>query len=179
MQLIGYFRGVCSRLYINGVFMGDARQKVLDAFWPEVLHRAKMLLSDMNLSRFYQWKETVSDREISRLLKLMELLIYPEKNSLETKFLIEMINTQLNGHTLFSCFKTSGKKIIKAGMKGDIYCMPVLYVLIRYLIDNENIVFMSSFERYPGQKVHLNQTYRFSPSKTCHTAGSQKNVTEK
>ena len=174
MQLIGYFQRECSRLYINGVFMGDARQKVIDTFWPEVLHRAKMLLSDMNVGRFYQWKETVSDSEISRLLKLMELLIYPENNNLETKFLIEMINTQLNGHILFSSFKTSGKKIIKEGMKGDIYCMPVLYVLIRYLIDNENIVFLSSFERHPGQKAHSDQTYRFSPSKTSHTTSSQK-----
>ncbi|ECL5314051.1 hypothetical protein FTF93_23465, partial [Salmonella enterica] len=37
---------------------------------------------------------------------------------------------------LFSCFRSSGKTIIKQGMKGEIYCVPVLYVIIRYLIDD-------------------------------------------
>ncbi|EBH9039126.1 TPA: hypothetical protein GND40_003668 [Salmonella enterica subsp. indica] len=156
--------------------MSNARQKVsdADAFWPEVLHRAKMLLSDMNVGNFYQWRNTVGDTEIKRLLKLMELLVSPGSDKLETKFLIEMLNSRLNGHALFSCFKTSGKKMIKEGIKGDQYCMPVLYVLIRYLVDDESIVVLSKFEIQVEQEKRSKQTYKFNPSKICHTIGNKK-----
>ncbi|HHR4183562.1 hypothetical protein [Citrobacter cronae] len=146
--------------------MSDARQKELEAFWLEVMHRAKMLLSDMNVGSFYQWRKTVGDRKIKRLLKLMELLLCPESNKLEINFLIEMIISQLNGQELFSCFKISGKKLIKEGMKGDIYCLPVLYVLIRYLTDNMKIIQASDFECY--QESDLNQTFRFNPDNMNH-----------
>lgn len=148
--------------------MNDAKQKEkeLEAFWLEVMHRAKMLLSDMNVGSFYQWRKTVGDRKIKRLLKLMELLLCPESNKLEINFLMEMIISQLNGQEFFSCFKISGKKIIKEGMKGDIYCLPVLYVLIRYLTDNMNIIQASDFEHY--QETDLNQTFRFNPSNMNH-----------
>lgn len=143
--------------------MSDVRQKELEAFWLEVIHRAKMLLSDMNVGSFYQWRESVGDRKIKRLLKLMELLLCPESSKLEINFLIDMIISQLNGQELFSCFKISGKKIAKEGMKGDIYCMPVLYVLIRYLIDNTRIVSPSDFEL--DREANLNLTLRFNPDK--------------
>ncbi|EAM2857306.1 hypothetical protein AIR33_21405 [Salmonella enterica] len=143
--------------------MSDARQKELEAFWLEVMHRARMLLSDMNVGSFYQWRKNVGDRKVKRLLKLMELLLCPESNKLEIKFILEMIIDQLNGQELFSCFKISGKKIIKEGMKGDIYCLPVLYVLIRYLTDNMKIISLSDFEHC--QETDLNQTFRFNPDK--------------
>ncbi|MGK0600919.1 hypothetical protein ACSFCS_11500 [Yokenella regensburgei] len=152
----------------NGVLMSEAGQDVvLEAFWPEALHRAKMLLSDMNIGSFNQWRETVGNREINRLLKLMELLVTPEDNGLETKFLTEMINNQLNGADLFSCFKTCGKRIQKKGMNGDIYCIPVLYLLIRYLTDpdNKNINYASDFEHHNEQGTRLKRNFRFKPKR--------------
>ncbi|HAU6732978.1 TPA: hypothetical protein JEL83_002894 [Salmonella enterica subsp. enterica serovar Elisabethville] len=152
--------------------MSDARQKILEAFWLEVLHRAQMLLSDMNVGNFYQWRETVGDKEINRLLKLMELLLCPESNKQEICFLIEVINSQLNGEELFNCFRISGKKMIKEGVKGDIYCMPVLYVLIRYLTDNTKTVHTSNFENH--QETSPDQIFRFTPDNVCHAETSQK-----
>lgn len=108
---------------VHGVLMNNIQQKQLETFWAEVLHRSKMQLSDMNVGKFNQWRKIIGDRKINRLLKLMEVLLSPDNN-------------QFNGQLLFSCFRTSGRIIVKEGMKGDIYCMPVLYVIIRHLIDS-------------------------------------------
>lgn len=51
-------------------------------------------------------------------------------------------------------------------MKGDIYCMPVLYVLIRYLVDNADLVHTSNFECC--QEAHLDKIFRFNPDKIFH-----------
>lgn len=144
--------------------MSYTQQEVLESFWLEVLHRAKMLLSDMNVGSFYQWRETVGDKKINHLLKLMELLLCSESDRLEINFLMKFIIEQLHGPQLFSCFKISGKKLIKEGIKGDVYCMPVLYVLINYLINNEKTINSVDFDRY--QELQINQVFKFIPEKT-------------
>ena len=121
---------------VHGVLMNNIQQKQLETFWAEVLHRSKMQLSDMNVGKFNQWRKIIGDRKINRLLKLMEVLLSPDNNKFEIKLIIYLINNQFNGQLLFSCFRTSGRIIVKEGMKGDIYCMPVLYVIIRHLIDS-------------------------------------------
>ncbi|EAA8170049.1 hypothetical protein B5R10_002940 [Salmonella enterica subsp. enterica serovar Adelaide] len=146
--------------------MNETKQKTLESFWVEVLHRAQMLLCDMNLGSFYLWSESVGNKEIRRLLKLMELLLWPDEDKQEVIFLTKMINYKFNGEQLFSCFKISGKTIIREGMNGDIYCMSVLYVLIRYLVDNTEIVHTSNFEYC--QEAHLDKIFRFNPDKIFH-----------
>ncbi|ECM0309683.1 hypothetical protein DH07_24130 [Salmonella enterica subsp. enterica serovar Muenchen] len=112
------------------------RQKQSDDFWAEVIHRSKNQLSDINIRKFQEWRIMVGDKEINRLLRLMELLLSPDNQNFEIKFLFDWLNFRINGRFLFSCFRSSGKIIIKQGMKGEIYCVPVLYVIIRYLIDD-------------------------------------------
>ncbi|EIM8435744.1 hypothetical protein LN596_000983 [Salmonella enterica] len=112
------------------------RQKQSDDFWAEVIHRSKNQLSDINIRKFQEWRIMVGDKEINRLLRLMELLLSPDNQNFEIKFLFDWLNCRINGRFLFSCFRSSGKTIIKQGMKGEIYCVPVLYVIIRYLIDD-------------------------------------------
>ncbi|EDZ3529574.1 hypothetical protein HBZ11_001759 [Salmonella enterica] len=119
--------------------MADIENIKSDNFWDEVIHRSKNQLHDMNVRSFHEWRSTTGDREVNRLLNLMELLLSPDNHPFEIKFFIELINYRVHGSMLFSCFKSSGKTIIKQGMKGDIYCLPVLYVIIRYLIDNSPI----------------------------------------
>lgn len=112
------------------------RQKQSDDFWAEVIHRSKNQLSDINIRKFQEWRIMVGDKEINRLLRLMELLLSPDNQNFEIKFLFDWLNFRINGRFLFSYFRSSGKTIIKQGMKGEIYCVPVLYVIIRYLIDD-------------------------------------------
>ncbi|EAT6377308.1 hypothetical protein E5531_26200 [Salmonella enterica] len=112
------------------------RQKQSDDFWAEVIHRSKNQLSDINIRKFQEWRIMVGDKEINRLLRLMELLLSPDNQNFEIKFLFDWLNFRINGRFLFSSFRSSGKTIIKQGMKGEIYCVPVLYVIIRYLIDD-------------------------------------------
>ncbi|EIM0565697.1 hypothetical protein LMN34_004771 [Salmonella enterica] len=50
------------------------RQKQSDDFWAEVIHRSKNQLSDINIRKFQEWRIMVGDKEINRLLRLMELL---------------------------------------------------------------------------------------------------------
>lgn len=144
-----------------GDLMDTGRDQELDAFWLEVLHRAKMLLSDMNVGGFHQWKEAIGDNNVNRLLKLMELIISPDSNQLEINFLTEFIIKNFDGEEFFRCFKISGKKIIKESMKGDIYCMPVLYVIIQYLANDSDTVCPSYFEH--NKKTNPTQSFRFNP----------------
>lgn len=146
--------------------MDDTKQKILEYFWLEVLHRAQMLLSDMNIGSFYQWSESVGNKEIHRLLKLIELLLWPDKNTQEVIFLTGIINYKFNAEQLFSCFKISGITIIREGMKGDIYYMPVLYVLIRYQVDNAEMVHPSNFECC--QAAHLDKIFTLNSDKNLH-----------
>ncbi|POT25590.1 hypothetical protein C3433_18575 [Citrobacter freundii] len=143
--------------------MNNIKQKQLETFWIEVLHRSKMQLSDMNIGKFHQWREIIGDRKINRLLKLMELILCPDNNKVEIKFIIDLINNQLNGQLLFSCFRTSGRIIVKEGLKGDIYCMPVLYVIIRYLIDNSTTALSANKEQ--DQDVDIKQMLISNPIK--------------
>lgn len=134
-------------LNLTGAFMPDIKQKQSEDFWAEVIHRSKIQLSGMNVGSFHQWRATVGDREIHRLLSLMELLISPDNRKFETGFFIKWINCRINGPLLFSCFRTSGRTLIKQGMKGEIYCIPVLYVIIRYLTDDTKIPDSSNQEK--------------------------------
>ncbi|OPW91571.1 hypothetical protein HVZ38_18965 [Citrobacter freundii] len=143
--------------------MNNIKQKQLETFWIEVLHRSKMQLSDMNIGKFHQWRAIIGDRKINRLLKLMELILCPDNNKVEIKFIIDLINNQLNGQLLFSCFRTSGRIIVKEGLKGDIYCMPVLYVIIRYLIDNSTTAL--SVNKEQDQDVDIKQMFISNPIK--------------
>ncbi|HHA3413990.1 TPA: hypothetical protein ACODJW_004736 [Salmonella enterica subsp. enterica serovar Muenchen] len=115
--------------------MLDVDQEQSDAFWAEVLHRAEMQLSNINVGGFTRWRRIVGNSKIHKLLQLMELLLHPDNNENEIAFIINYINNRLNGTLLFACFKKSGKILIKKGMAGDKYCMPVLYVIIRHLMN--------------------------------------------
>ncbi|WP_079849990.1 hypothetical protein, partial [Salmonella enterica] len=98
----------------------NVKQKQSEDFWAEVMHRSKIQLSGMNIGIFHQWRATVGDREIHRLLSLMELLLSPDNHKFETVFFIKWINCRINGPLLFSSFRTSGRTLIRQGMKGEI-----------------------------------------------------------
>ncbi|ECP5744265.1 hypothetical protein FUA46_26355, partial [Salmonella enterica] len=85
------------------------RQKQSDDFWAEVIHRSKNQLSDINIRKFQEWRIMVGDKEINRLLRLMELLLSPDNQNFEIKFLFDWLNFRINGRFLFSCFRSSGK----------------------------------------------------------------------
>ncbi|HHZ8254967.1 TPA: hypothetical protein ACWMDS_004653 [Escherichia coli] len=125
--------------------MPDIEKKQSEDFWAEVIHRSKIQLCDMNVGSFHQWRAAVGDREITRLLNLMELLLSPDNHKFEVKFFIDWINCRINGALLFRCFRTSGRTLIKQGLKGEIYCIPVLYVIIRYLIGETQTQSLPSF----------------------------------
>ncbi|EEF6915672.1 hypothetical protein P3N87_004475 [Salmonella enterica] len=126
----------------------NVKQKQSEDFWAEVIHRSNIQLSGMNTGIFHQWRATVGDREIHRLLSLMELLLSPDNHKFEIVFFIKWINCRINGPLLFSSFRTSGRTLIRQGMKGEIYCIPVLYVIIRYLTDDAKSPVSSNQEKY-------------------------------
>ncbi|ECY2466299.1 hypothetical protein F6819_23635, partial [Salmonella enterica] len=68
------------------------RQKQSDDFWAEVIHRSKNQLSDINIRKFQEWRIMVGDKEINRLLRLMELLLSPDNQNFEIKFLFDWLN---------------------------------------------------------------------------------------
>ncbi|EED3619807.1 hypothetical protein ER69_00795 [Salmonella enterica subsp. enterica serovar Newport] len=139
------------------------RQMQSEDFWAEVIHRSKNQLSDINVRKFQEWRTMVGDREINRLLRLMELLLSPDNHDFEIKFFFDWVNCRINGRLLFSCFRSSGKTIIKQGMKGEIYCVPVLYVIIRYLIDDTRRLSPSD---YKEKEIDISQI--FQPNFTQH-----------
>lgn len=144
--------------------MTNTKQEQLEAFWIEVSHRAKMQLSDINVGSFHQWRSTIGDKEINRLLRLMELLLCSENNQSEITFLIDLINNKLHGEILFDCFNKRSRLILKEGMKGDIYCMPILYVVICYLLDNTKSV--TSFDNEQEPTLSINKRFRFNSNST-------------
>ncbi|EJS6905962.1 hypothetical protein NWL46_003882 [Salmonella enterica] len=135
--------------------MPDIKQKQYEDFWAEVIHRSKIQLSGMNVGNFHQWRATVGDREIHRLLSLMELLMSPDNHKFETGFLIKWINCRINGPLLFSCFRTSGRTLIRQGMKGEIYCIPVLYVIIRHLADDKKLTISPEYNE--SREIDISQ----------------------
>lgn len=140
--------------------MTNSKQEQLDEFWFEVSHRAKMQLCNINVGSFHQWRRTIGDKKIYQLLKLMELLLCPENNQSEITFIIDFINNKLHGEILFSCFNKSGRMILKEGMKGDIYCMPVLYVVICYLLDNTKL--FAPFGNDQDPILSINKRFKFN-----------------
>ncbi|EAR5683952.1 hypothetical protein EQV76_18135 [Salmonella enterica] len=130
--------------------MTHINQKQSEDFWAEVIHRSRSQLCDMNIGSFHQWRTTVGDKEIHRLLNLMELLLSSDNHKFEIEFIINWINYRINGPLLFKSFRASGNTIIKQGMKGEIYCVPVLYVIIRSLIDEPKLSFSSGHEKKWG-----------------------------
>lgn len=131
-----------------------------EEFWIEVSHRVKMQLSDINTGSFHQWRRTIGDMKINRLLRLMELLLCPKNSQSEIIFLIDLINRKFRGDILFSCFNKSGKVILNEGMKGDVYCMPILYIVICYLLDNTGGVYPSNKEQ--DHFISINKRFKFN-----------------
>ncbi|RDA61924.1 hypothetical protein DVH07_18425 [Hafnia paralvei] len=114
------------------------KYKQPDFFWTEVLRRSKIQLYDMNIGSFHKWRESVGESEVNRLLSLMELFLSPDNHRFEVRYFTNWINRRMNGLLLFDCFRTSGRVMLKQCMKGEIYCLPVLYVIIHFLINEEN-----------------------------------------
>lgn len=146
--------------------MANTKQEQLETFWNEVSRRAEMQLSDINIGVFHQWRETVGDHKINQLLKLMELLLCPENSKSEVTFLFDFINNKLNGAILFSCFNKSSRGIIKEGMKGDVYCMPILYVVICYFLNNTKAIPLSNHGE--SQEASINPIFQFKSKNLTH-----------
>ncbi|EDU9604356.1 hypothetical protein YT03_000349 [Salmonella enterica subsp. enterica] len=117
--------------------MSYMNQRQSEEFWAEVIHRSRSQLCDMNVGVFHQWEKIVGNKEVHRLLNLMELLLSTENHKFEIEFVINWINCRTHGSLLFKSFGASGKTFINKGMNGEIYCIPVLYVIIRSLMDKQ------------------------------------------
>lgn len=126
--------------------MQNCNKAAEELFWSKVLHRAEMQLMDMNIGDFHLWRKKLGDERINWLLTHMKPLL---SLSVDRDEVIDFwcdIHHAPNMAGLLSCFGCSGKVIAKMGAKGDIYCIPVLYIVISYLINKTKVDF--SFHHY-------------------------------